>query len=159
MTPFIQHNPTETKPDDKFEHNVADTETITVLTPELNKPQSTTPNGPVLVSAISDVNDVQNQSGVSYNKDPLHVAIEDILEQNLVDIYVSLSPTERINFKKKGDETASKIINILATTQATFKKIFNFILAWLKTIPGVNKFFLEQEAKIKTDKIMQLKIN
>ncbi|HOY56135.1 MAG TPA: hypothetical protein PLH37_01805 [bacterium] len=159
MASFIQHNPTETKPDDKFEHNLSGTETTTVLTPELNKPQATTSSSPVLVSAISDVNDVQNQSGVSYNKDPLHVAIEDILEENLADLYVSLSPTEQINFKRKGDETAGKIIDLLATTQATFKKIFNFILTWLKTIPGVNKFFLEQEAKIKADKIMQLKID
>jgi len=30
-------------------------------------------------------------------------------------------------------------------------------LDWLKILPGVNKFFLEQEAKIKTDKILALK--
>jgi hypothetical protein len=34
------------------------------------------------------------------------------------------------------------------------KKIFVLIRAWLKIIPGVNRFFLEQEAKIKTDKIL-----
>jgi len=28
---------------------------------------------------------------------------------------------------------------------------------WLKLIPGVNKFFLEQEAKIKTDEVLKLK--
>jgi hypothetical protein len=30
------------------------------------------------------------------------------------------------------------------------------IREWLLIIPGVNKYFLEQEAKIKTDKIQQL---
>ena len=34
------------------------------------------------------------------------------------------------------------------------KKILKAIVGWLKMIPGVNKFFLEQEAKIKTDKIL-----
>ncbi len=159
MPPFIQRNPTEINPSDKLEHDLAGIETTTVLTPETNQLEPTTQSDQVLVSAVSDINDVQNQSGVSYNKDPLHVAVEDILEENLANLYVSLSPAEQINFKKKGDETAGKIINLLATTQATFKKIFNFILMWLKTIPGVNKFFLEQEAKIKADKIMQLKIN
>jgi hypothetical protein len=30
-------------------------------------------------------------------------------------------------------------------------------LQWLKLLPGVNRFFLEQEAKIKTDRIIHLK--
>jgi hypothetical protein len=34
------------------------------------------------------------------------------------------------------------------------KKILALIRDWLKLIPGVNRFFLEQEAKIKTDKIL-----
>ena len=36
-------------------------------------------------------------------------------------------------------------------------KIIDVIKKWLSIIPGINKFFLEQEAKIKTDKIMELK--
>ena len=36
------------------------------------------------------------------------------------------------------------------------KRVLELIYEWLKTIPGVNKFFLEQEAKIKTDEIMEL---
>ena len=37
------------------------------------------------------------------------------------------------------------------------KKIFELLLQWLKLLPGVNKFFLEQEAKIKVDQIMSLR--
>ena len=37
------------------------------------------------------------------------------------------------------------------------KKVVNLIKKWLTMIPGVNKFFLEQEAKIKTDEIVKLK--
>jgi hypothetical protein len=37
------------------------------------------------------------------------------------------------------------------------KAIVDLIKKWLAIIPGVNKFFLEQEAKIKTDQIIALK--
>ena len=36
------------------------------------------------------------------------------------------------------------------------KKILKLIREWLLIIPGVNKFFLEQEAKIKAEKIQQI---
>jgi hypothetical protein len=36
------------------------------------------------------------------------------------------------------------------------KKVVELIRDWLLTIPGVNKFFLEQEAKIKTDRVLEL---
>ena len=42
-------------------------------------------------------------------------------------------------------------------TKIQVKKIFILIISWLKIIPGVNKFFLEQEAKIKADRILDLK--
>jgi len=36
------------------------------------------------------------------------------------------------------------------------RKVLHLIRDWLKIIPGINKYFLEQEAKIKTDKIIEL---
>ena len=41
-------------------------------------------------------------------------------------------------------------------TTGKAKKIFQLILEWLKLLPGINRFFLEQEAKIKTDRIIHL---
>ena len=45
---------------------------------------------------------------------------------------------------------------MIETGKAVGRKILKLIRSWLKLIPGVNKFFLEQEAKIKTDKIVDL---
>ena len=36
------------------------------------------------------------------------------------------------------------------------KKIIGLIIDWLNIIPNVNKFFVKQNAKIKTDKILEL---
>ena len=36
------------------------------------------------------------------------------------------------------------------------KRVLTMLKDWLTSIPGVNRFFLEQEAKIKTDRILEL---
>jgi hypothetical protein len=36
------------------------------------------------------------------------------------------------------------------------KEVLKLIVIWLRFIPHVNKYFLEQESKIKTDKILDL---
>lgn len=82
--------------------------------------------------------------------------IEGILEEDLTDFYSSLSPEKQIQFRLKGEETLSKIMEIVSKTRVNARKIFKLIKIWLKTIPGVNRFFLEQEAKIKTDKILHV---
>jgi len=89
-------------------------------------------------------------------KDPVVATVESILTENLGDLYLSLPPDEQQKFKAKGEETTKKIVELLRSAKATFKKIFNLIFDWLKTIPGINKFFTEQEAKIKADKIMKI---
>lgn len=80
--------------------------------------------------------------------------IEDILADDLGEIYVNMEPRRRARFKMKGEEVARKIEEIAASGKTKIKQILNWIKDWLKMIPGVNRFFLEQEAKIKTDKIM-----
>lgn len=84
-------------------------------------------------------------------------AIENILEEDLGDVYFSLTPDKQREFKRKGEETAVKISILTQKTKVKVKKIISLIRDWLLLIPGVNKFFLEQEAKIKTDKIIELK--
>lgn len=82
--------------------------------------------------------------------------IENILSEGLEPIYQSLPEAIREQFKKKGEETASKIEKIISQAKIAVNKILNLIYNWLKIIPEVNKFFLEQESKIKTDKILAL---
>lgn len=87
--------------------------------------------------------------------------IEEILSEDLDEIYASLTNEQKIFFKKKGEETASKIEILIRQVKVNVKKILNLIKKWLflllKMIPGINKFFLLQEAKIKTNKILNLR--
>lgn len=90
-------------------------------------------------------------------KSQTQMEIENILSENLQDIYSSMTPSQRMQFRQKGEETASKINEILKAVSVKVKQVLNLIKDWLKLIPGVNKFFLEQEAKIKTDRILALR--
>jgi len=90
-------------------------------------------------------------------KSALLLDIERILEEDLGEIYFKMPPALQKEFKRKGEETAFKIEQLFKKAKATVRKILKLIREWLKIIPGVNKFFLEQEAKIKTDRLMKLK--
>ncbi len=94
---------------------------------------------------------------VSIKKDPVLGKIEDVLSADLTDVFLGMSPDKQAEFKRTGEETAGKIRVMLEGAKVNAKKIFSLIREWLKLIPGVNRFFLEQEAKIRTDKILKLK--
>ena len=89
-------------------------------------------------------------------KDPLEQKVEKILEESVGDAYSRLSPIAKQEFKLKGEVTARKISELLRGTHVKAKKIFELIISWLRLLPGINRFFLEQEAKIKTDRILSL---
>ncbi len=82
--------------------------------------------------------------------------IERILVENLDPYYQTLPGRLKEQFKKEGEETASKIERIIESAKIVAGRIFNLIISWLKIIPSINKFFVFQEAKIKTDKIIAL---
>ncbi|MBI5729084.1 MAG: hypothetical protein HY983_02495 [Candidatus Magasanikbacteria bacterium] len=96
-------------------------------------------------------------SPVPSPRDPVTARIEKILEDGVGDAYNRLSPIAKQEFKLKGEQTAVKIRELLQSTRVKVKKIFQLILEWLKLLPGINRFFLEQEAKIKTDRIISLR--
>ncbi|MBL7053670.1 hypothetical protein ISS06_00505 [Patescibacteria group bacterium] len=81
--------------------------------------------------------------------------IEDILADGVDLIYDELPNDVKKEFKKQGEETAFKIDEIISKTKIAIYKIIGLIKKWLIIIPGVNKFFLEQETKIKTEKILE----
>jgi hypothetical protein len=83
--------------------------------------------------------------------------VERALSNDLEEVYFQMSPETQVVFKKKGEETARAVKTLLEKTKVNAAKIAKLILNWLKLIPGVNKFFLEQEAKIKTDEVLKLK--
>ncbi|MDD4901912.1 MAG: hypothetical protein PHE24_02140 [Patescibacteria group bacterium] len=83
--------------------------------------------------------------------------IENFLSVGLEEIYLGLPLEKQAEFRKEGEKTAKKIEKLLEKTKINIGKIVNLIRKWLSLIPGVNKFFLEQEAKIKADEIIKLK--
>lgn len=87
-------------------------------------------------------------------KDPRLIEIEQILEEDLAEYYFQLPDESKIVFKETGEQTAKKINALLGETKVAVQKIVDLIRAWLGLLPGVNRFFVEQEAKIKADKIM-----
>lgn len=95
-------------------------------------------------------------SAIPQLRDEVTVRIEKILEDGVGDAFSRLSPVAKQEFKLKGEETSRKIRELLKSSHIKVKKIFRLILEWLKMLPGINRFFLEQEAKIKTDRIISL---
>jgi len=83
--------------------------------------------------------------------------IEQILSDGLSETYLQMPPQVQAEFRAKGEETTRKINVLLGQAKVKIKKVAELIRNWLKIIPGVNRFFLEQEAKIKADKIIKLK--
>jgi hypothetical protein len=89
-------------------------------------------------------------------KDPTTQAVEKILEEDLGDLYVKLDPQTRQKVKAEGDVLVGKLRIMVDGVRVHARKVLHLIRDWLKIIPGINKYFLEQEAKIKTDKILDL---
>jgi hypothetical protein len=90
------------------------------------------------------------------SRDEVTIEVEKILEEGMGPFFQSLPPEARPVFKQKGEEASVRISDMIRTLKVSVKKVTELILAWLRTIPGVNKYFLAQEAKIKTDRIMEL---
>ena len=99
----------------------------------------------------------QKPTSIPQVKDTTMVNIEHIMEEDLGDAFGELTPVQKQEFKIKGEEAAWEIRQMLKTGKIKIKQIFKLILEWLKLLPGINKFFLEQEAKIKADKILSLR--
>lgn len=83
--------------------------------------------------------------------------IEDILEDGLGELYIQMPKEKQQEFKEQGEKTTNQIIELLKETKVKVAKILHLIMDWLLIIPGINKFFVKQEAKIKTDNILKLK--
>jgi len=92
-------------------------------------------------------------------KSPLLLEIESIMEENLREIYQNMPDELKLRFNSEGEKTAGEINNLMQSLKATTKKLIEVLKKWLLIIPGINKFFLEQEAKIKADKIMAIQLS
>ncbi len=83
--------------------------------------------------------------------------IEDVLSGDLGDLFLKMPVPKQREFKEKGEETAEQINVMLDSAKFNIKKVVDLIRKWLMVIPGINKYFLEQETKIKADEILRLR--
>lgn len=94
----------------------------------------------------------------SYGTDEVDVKkVENILQEGLEEVYKKMDSVSQMQFKAQGEDTARAINILMSKAKVKVKEIVDLIIKWLKLIPGVNKFFVEQEAKIKADKLMEEK--
>jgi hypothetical protein len=114
--------------------------------PSAEKISETTPTAPAILLVAEPAAPV----------DPTVRSIELILSEDMMDQFKAMSPEDQAQFKAKGEETVSKLIVLMHKTAIKAKEVLKLIVGWLRFIPHVNKYFLEQESKIKTDKILEL---
>lgn len=89
-------------------------------------------------------------------KDEVTIEVEKILEYGLGDYIPDMPEEARERFLKKGGEVASQLSTMVRTLNVQVNLVVTLIKEWLLTIPGVNRYYIEQEAKIKTDQIVDL---
>lgn len=90
-------------------------------------------------------------------KTVLQRQIEKILSEDLAEVYNSMDEQHKKEFREEGERVSSGIEQLLKQAKVKVREIMHLIKKWLGKIPGVNKFFMIQEAKIKTDKILTLR--
>ncbi len=89
-------------------------------------------------------------------KDAETINVEKIMEEGLGTLYASLPEEAKPLFKHKGEEAAREIAGMVRDLKLKVQRVLKLLRDWLLTIPNVNRFFLEQEAKIKTDHLVEL---
>lgn len=93
---------------------------------------------------------------VPAKKSPARQQIEEILQEDIREIYQTMNADEQKRFRQKGIEVSEKIEELVVSFKAKAGRILNLIKSWLFLIPRANKFYLEQESKKKTEEIMKL---
>ena len=136
------------------------------VSPELEHPQETVLELPAEVkqilrssqgSSVLPAVELPELGAPKTTLQTIQKEVENILADGLKKLYLELQPVERQAFKTKGEQTAAKIGDLLKQAKIKVQEIIRLILDWLKMLPGVSKYFIEQEAKIKAERIIKLK--
>ncbi len=89
-------------------------------------------------------------------KDQYLMIVERLLESGLLETYLKLPPAVRERFKAEGERTAKKLRDLIDKRRVRPSAVHHPVHRWLRMIPHVNRFFLLQAAKIKTDGVMNI---
>lgn len=99
----------------------------------------------------------ESQAAPVHQPTALEAQVESVLEEDLGTLYRDLSPEAKLQFKQDGERVAIQIASLLERAKVKVAQIIKLIREWLVRLPGVSKYFVEQEAKIKADKIIHFK--
>src|SRR5262245_60330295 len=86
-------------------------------------------------------------SAQSVQKDMPMRQVEQVLEEGLSDVYHKMNPRLQRKFREQGDRVARTIAAMVRRAKVGAREVLALISKWLRIIPGVNAFFLAQEAK------------
>ncbi len=111
-----------------------------------SKKSSEIPEAPARSTSRESVVSELNQE--NYRK------IEEILEADLAEAFSQMPPAVQADFKETGETVIREILKFLPRPEKKSGKINDMIANWLKKIPKVNRFFVIQEAKNKTEAIL-----
>lgn len=82
--------------------------------------------------------------------------VQQILEDGLEEAIITMPEDAKQRFLEKGKQIGTIVSDMVRRYKVEVKRVLNMLKEWLTAIPGINKFFLEKEAKIKTDRILEL---
>lgn len=113
------------------------------------------PAAAVVIPQIASASSVPVNAATNDPRAGILKQVESLLSEGLQQLYLSLPENRRAAFKQKGEQIANAITDMIMYGKAKVKEIWALIGSWLGTISGVNKYYVEQEIKIKTDRIME----
>ena len=108
------------------------------------------------IAGVSAGGRAQEPTPTSAPKDDVTLRVEKILEEDLGELYATLPESAKPKFKEKGERAAVEISAMVRSLKLKARRALELIRDWLLVIPAVNRFFLEQEAKIKVDMLTEL---
>ncbi len=109
------------------------------------------------IGQMAQEDELTSSASAGMNREEREKEVESIMSAGLEESFLQMPEEKRSEFKQAGEETAQKINGLLDKAKVRVKKIVSLLKKWLSLLPGANKFFIEQEAKIRADKISKLK--
>lgn len=89
-------------------------------------------------------------------KDSMMKKIEAVLEEGVENDFKKMLPQQQAAFMREGEELAERLKAMRSSEKFDAGLANKQITRWLRGIPDVNALFLEQAAKIKTDKLKSI---
>lgn len=120
---------------------------------EVSHEKPVTPSQPIPKSSVV----IAKEETVDNYHQKRALEVDNVLSAGLGETFLAMSPDKQKIFKTEGEQVVKKINVLLDATKVNINKIISLIRHWLSIIPGVNRYFLDQEAKIKTDNILKIK--